>query len=443
MTDCQLMHQAWPSLFNSSDPIACCSNVTAITLSANSPNGGIVCDQNHSITSIIYSNVGLTGAFPTKLPAGLTYLDVSINNISGTLSRVLPSSLATLIVWGNNLTGTIPPLPSGMIYLEIANNYFVGSLPDLPSGLGYLDTYTNNLTGTIPKIPEAMQYLELQQNQLTGPIPSLPSNLLTLYLAQNELSGPIPPLPSTLLELDLSDNQLNGTIPFSKLPHGSVLNGNCFDNAGRSVANKCPQQPSQPISLAAILGIVAGVLAAVACGVVFLLQWHRSRRLLSPEATATVVDASKEPDLSTSTLLTDSIEVVPILGNAACAAAGAEYPVAGKSKEHHDLFDAMSTRMQEQQYSTTKEQHDLFDVMPAAHLKARELMGREIEERDPREWSVEDVGMWLRGLRYGEDVVASFQEQGCTGAGLKTLSANEDACFDALASKFGFFGVGK
>ncbi|KAJ3058704.1 hypothetical protein HDU98_005228, partial [Podochytrium sp. JEL0797] len=312
---------------------------------------------------------------------------------------------------------------------ELANNNFGGSLPDLPPGLAYLDTYTNNFTGTIPNIPQAMQYLELQQNQLTGPIPSLPSNLLTLYLAQNQLSGSIPPLPSSLLNLDLSNNQLNGTIPFSTLPRGSALNGNCFDNPGTSFTNNCPQQPSQTISLGAILGIVAGVLAAVICSVVLLLHWRRRRRLLSADfitADVPMVDAYKVTDLSAGTVSNvrrrESIEVISILGKEdQAAAAGAENPGSNKSKEQHDLFDAMA----------------------AVQLKARELTGLEIEEQDPREWSVEDVGMWLRGLRYGDDVVSSFQEQTCTGADLKTLSANEDDCFDALASKFGFFGVGK
>ncbi|KAJ3057827.1 hypothetical protein HDU98_006047, partial [Podochytrium sp. JEL0797] len=95
LTDCQLMHQAWPSLFNSSDPIQCCSNVTTITLHEGTTNSGISC-ENNAITSIVYSNVGLTGPLATTLPAGLKYLDVSVNNISGTLSRILPSSLTHL-----------------------------------------------------------------------------------------------------------------------------------------------------------------------------------------------------------------------------------------------------------------------------------------------------------------------------------------------------------
>ncbi|KAG0622545.1 hypothetical protein M758_3G105400 [Ceratodon purpureus] len=139
------------------------------------------------VTTLDFSNSGLTGPFPTNL----TKL----------------TSLYSLQLYNNNLTGPLPPE--------------IGSLTKLIA----LSVGTNSLSGRIP--PElgnlnSLQLLYLDRNQLSGPIPieiGYFKSIQQLWLTDNNLSGPIPDVFGNftqILKLGIYGNPLlQGPIPSS------------------------------------------------------------------------------------------------------------------------------------------------------------------------------------------------------------------------------------
>ena len=115
---------------------------------------------------------------------GVTWLDLSGNNLSGIISPQIGNltGLTGLYLFDNDLSGAIPPQ--------------IGNL----TGLTNLGLWNNNLTGAIPQ----------EIGNLTG--------LTQLGLSGNSLTGPIPPQLSDLTRLtrlNLSGNNLTGAIPLS------------------------------------------------------------------------------------------------------------------------------------------------------------------------------------------------------------------------------------
>jgi len=115
---------------------------------------------------------------------GVTWLDLSGNNLSGIISPQIGNltGLTGLYLFDNDLSGAMPPQ--------------IGSL----TGLTNLGLWNNNLIGAIPQ----------EIGNLTG--------LTQLGLSGNSLTGPIPPQLSDLTRLtrlNLSGNSLTGAIPLS------------------------------------------------------------------------------------------------------------------------------------------------------------------------------------------------------------------------------------
>ncbi|KAJ3069131.1 hypothetical protein HDU99_003014, partial [Rhizoclosmatium hyalinum] len=177
-TDCQIVNQVLPSVFDKADPLACCQPSPGAIV-GEYPSSFTTCDANNKITSLSVIN---KGSFP----------QLQISQFFA-LTRLTSISLQSI-----GLTGSIPELPSNLLRVNFKNNNLKGSIPSLPPGLISLDLSLNQLIGSIPDLPSTLQSLTIWNNQLTGSIPTLVAGMTTLILTQNQLSGSIPDLPVTL-----------------------------------------------------------------------------------------------------------------------------------------------------------------------------------------------------------------------------------------------------
>ncbi|KFK32108.1 hypothetical protein AALP_AA6G199700 [Arabis alpina] len=181
---------------------------------------GVSCNSQGSIVRLNLTNTGIETHlqnFPFASLSNLTFLDLSINNLSGPIPLQFGqlSKLNYLNMSRNNITGPIPAT--------------IGNLKDLR----FLNLQQNSLTGSIP--PElgdlvSMVDLRLNQNKLTGPIPDSFGNLTNLeflYLRRNNLSGQIPPsiaYPLKLQVMQLDTNNLTGFLPEGICGGGKLQN---------------------------------------------------------------------------------------------------------------------------------------------------------------------------------------------------------------------------
>lgn len=181
---------------------------------------GVSCNSQGSIVRLNLNHTGIETDlrnFPFASLSNLTFLDLSINNLSGPVPPQFGqlSKLNCLNMSRNNFTGPIPST--------------IGNLKDLR----FLNLQGNSLTGFIP--PElgnlvSMVDLRLNENKLTGPIPDSfgnLSNLEFLYLRGNNLSGQIPPRianPLKLQVMQLDTNKFTGFLPEGICGGGKLQN---------------------------------------------------------------------------------------------------------------------------------------------------------------------------------------------------------------------------
>ncbi|VVB08599.1 unnamed protein product [Arabis nemorensis] len=181
---------------------------------------GVSCNSQGSIVRLNLTDIRIeTDLRNFRFPSlsNLTFLDLSINNLSGPFPPQFEqlSKLNYLDMSRNNITGPIPST--------------IGNLKDLR----FLNLQQNSLTGFIP--PElgdlvSMVDLRLNQNKLTGPIPDSFGNLTNLeflYLRRNNLSGQIPPSianPLKLQVMQLDTNNFTGFLPEGICGGGKLQN---------------------------------------------------------------------------------------------------------------------------------------------------------------------------------------------------------------------------
>ncbi|KAH7866000.1 hypothetical protein Vadar_014115 [Vaccinium darrowii] len=195
---------------------------------------------NSSLPSQL-ETLGLASCKLQKFPPlmnqlGLTYLDLSNNQISG----VIPNW-----IW---------KIGEGDVYsLNLSCNLLVGFQPEfrLPP-LNSLDLHSNQLQGEIPLPLELASYLDYSRNNFSSIPAEISESIASAYflsLSDNMLSGPIPPSicnASSLKFLFLSNNRFSSTIPQCLIDSGSAIlsvldlrNNNLTGNITGTLAEDC------------------------------------------------------------------------------------------------------------------------------------------------------------------------------------------------------------
>ncbi|XVF79023.1 hypothetical protein PTKIN_Ptkin14bG0186100 [Pterospermum kingtungense] len=195
---------------------------------------GITCgSQNHRVTALNLSGMGLVGTIPPHLGnlSFLTRFSIVNNSFHGSLPNQLANlrRLKYINLGNNNITGEIPSWFGSLIQLErliLDNNQISGSIPASIfniSSLQVLVLSRNKLSGSIPSIAlnvSAIKIIDFSHNDLSGNLRSdmfenFP-NLQGLNLLQNQFSGRIPASLfkcKELKELSLAYNHFEGSLP--------------------------------------------------------------------------------------------------------------------------------------------------------------------------------------------------------------------------------------
>ncbi|KAI3750527.1 hypothetical protein L2E82_21168 [Cichorium intybus] len=190
--------------------------------------------QNQTrLINLDLSDNKIAGEIPTYIweagNGGLSYLNLSRNQLTGLQEPYKVPDLAVLDLHSNRLSGAIPIPPQTATFVDYSDNLFNSSLPEsIGENLtfAYFFSVSNNLlTG---KIPEAicnatyLKVLDLSSNHLTGRIPQClieyGGSLGVLNLGNNSLTGEIEgtfPSFCGLNTLDLHGNSLEGELPRS------------------------------------------------------------------------------------------------------------------------------------------------------------------------------------------------------------------------------------
>lgn len=156
------------------------------------------------------------------LPATLTYLDLSGNNLPGSAFNPLPPNLITLMLDARQRFDTIhmPAIPSSVLYfscsycgidsvtqlpdslltLDLSNN-MIPAFPALPVGLQEFRCSYTNVT-SLPALPQTLTYLDCTYDNLVT-LPTIPASLLTLICGDSVLTV-LPALPVGLNTLAVS-----------------------------------------------------------------------------------------------------------------------------------------------------------------------------------------------------------------------------------------------
>ncbi|GAY68705.1 hypothetical protein CUMW_266230 [Citrus unshiu] len=218
---------------------------------------GITCDvYGNRVTSLIISDLGLTGTIPSHLGnlSSLQTLALSRNWFSGTIPKEIGNltKLKELYLDYNKLQGEIPEELGNLAELEVLvlnNNLLAGTIPasifNLSSISTGLDFSNNNLTVSFPDdmcegLPR-LKGLYVSHNQFKGPIPNnlwhckelsrvslsfnqftdrIPrdlgnsSKLKLLYLGFNNLIGEIPQEIGSLRNLEILRIDQNNLVGF-------------------------------------------------------------------------------------------------------------------------------------------------------------------------------------------------------------------------------------
>ncbi|WVZ51072.1 hypothetical protein U9M48_002254 [Paspalum notatum var. saurae] len=213
-----------------------CSQLQTLDFGANKFKGLVPDSFSNLSVSLTFLSISvneISGSIPKDIGnlISLQYLDLSNNYFTGTLPFSLSKlkNLQSFSVYSNQFSGSIPMTIGNLTelnYLDFDTNTFSGRIPSTlgnMTNLLALGLSNNNFTGRIPieifNIPTLSGILELSNNNLEGPIPQEIGNLKNLvefYAYSNKLTGEIPSTIGECLLLQnlyLQNNMLTGTIP--------------------------------------------------------------------------------------------------------------------------------------------------------------------------------------------------------------------------------------
>ncbi|KAJ3342014.1 hypothetical protein HDU93_003536 [Gonapodya sp. JEL0774] len=179
---------------------------------------------------------------------------------TNTSNITLPANLTILRLSWNNLDGVIEPTwvsswPSLKI-LDLSSNYFRGGIPGEAiaklTRVEVIDLSHNRLNGSMPPTlwKPTITELRLSNNDLSGSIPANVSKLTScrvLDLSENRISGEIPYdiyKAGNLTVLDISQNNLTGSVPDSISNITTLNNLSLAGNQG--ISGELPQRQLQP-----------------------------------------------------------------------------------------------------------------------------------------------------------------------------------------------------
>ena len=170
--------------------------VMRFALSASPATGLVITAAAATDDDFVWRGPG--GSFIGKTPAVGNFTAGAYNLRSRRWSAITVLNWNTKRLIGN-LASMINPVSSrltGLTYLNLSSNQLAGLLSDvtLPTGLTYLILATNQLAGLLSDVtlPTGSTYLNLAVNQLSGSFGdvTIPTNLATTYVNSNQLTYP-------------------------------------------------------------------------------------------------------------------------------------------------------------------------------------------------------------------------------------------------------------
>ncbi|CAO2037490.1 unnamed protein product [Urochloa humidicola] len=270
---------------------------------------GVTC-SGAGVTEIKLPGIGLNGSLGYELSNlfSLKTLDLSNNNLHGSIPYQLPPNLTYLNLASNNFTGNLPYSLSNMAsieYLNLSHNSLSNQMGDLfgnLNSLSELDVSFNTLTGDLPNSIGSLSNLSslyMQNNQFTGSVNvlrGLSSALTTLNIANNNFSGWIPKELNSIPNLTLGGNSFaNGPAPppppFMPPPPQRPRNRPKHPQ-GQGDAPKGSESPTiqsdkkQGLGMGPLVGIIAGLIVAVLCVLLFLVCCMRNVRRRKDDASS-------------------------------------------------------------------------------------------------------------------------------------------------------------
>ncbi|TYH21376.1 hypothetical protein ES288_A04G039100v1 [Gossypium darwinii] len=196
-------------------------------------------DKFQGLSYINMSFNQISGTFPNNYSIHINHLDLSSNNFSGPLphfsldftAKGVDNCMGTINLSKNKFTSSVSPICNitgeGLLALfDLSNNLFSGVTPDYFGSFPFLTALNlgdNTFSGLLPSSLGSLislEMLSLRGNKFSGELPSSLQNcakLKFLDLSDNELSGEIPmwigQKLSSLVFLSLQRNQFKGRIP--------------------------------------------------------------------------------------------------------------------------------------------------------------------------------------------------------------------------------------
>ncbi|XP_047946041.1 polygalacturonase inhibitor-like [Salvia hispanica] len=195
--------------------------------------------------TITWTNV--SGPIPPFLSQlnNLTGLSLSFNNLTGSIppSLVQLRLLGSLFLDRNRLTGSIPEalgdIPASLTYIDLSHNQLSGEIPKGWSGFNFesVQLERNRLEGDASGLfgkSKSIWRVDLSRNVFAFDLTKMeiPDSLRYLDMNHNKIFGSLPAGFAPLSSLNVSYNRLCGRIPtggvFQEMEYSSFFHNKCL-----------------------------------------------------------------------------------------------------------------------------------------------------------------------------------------------------------------------